>query len=299
MIKNLNISYAQLNPTIGDLEYNAGLIKKAVIGVGPDCDLLILPEMVVSGYPTEDLVLHPDFQDAVHRVVEEELAPLTSDGVAILLGSPWVIENKLYNAALLLAEGKIKGVVCKHHLPNYGVFDEDRVFVRGELPKPLELKGTSLGVMVCEDLWEDNVSSHLKEQGADLLIVINGSPYEVEKQDYRVGLAKKHVMRTELPLVYVNQLGGQDSLVFDGASFAMNEKGELISALSAWEEGTSALEDKVSSWPEEIENFYRGCVIGLRDYVRKNKFQGVAVGLSSHLQTDSFLIHSPYLPLQI
>jgi NAD+ synthase len=221
MTDSLSISIAQLDPTVGDVAGNLGRLmdawREAKTG---GADLVVASELFVAGYPPEDLVLKPAFVDACETAVAR-FAREAKDGPAVLLGTPWRQDGKLYNAAALVEGGKVSALRFKHDLPNYGVFDEKRVFAIGPAPGPVVLKGVRLGVMVCEDMWSGDACECLQESGAELLIVINGSPFEATKQQQRVDLARTRVKETGLPLLYVNQVGGQDELVFDGASFAM------------------------------------------------------------------------------
>ena len=237
MPARLSLALAQLNPAVGDVTGNIAKLraahgKAAAAGV----HLLIASELYVSGYPPEDLVLKPSFLDAVGKAVEA-LAKETSDGgPAILLGAPWREKSKTYNAALLLDQGRIAATIFKHDLPNYGPFDEKRVFASAPLPEPVEFRGIKLGVMVCEDMWTPDAAAHLKKSGAQILLAPHGSPFEIGKQERRRALAQARVRETGLPLVYVNQVGGQDELVFDGASFALDATGTCVLQAAAWEE---------------------------------------------------------------
>src|SRR5512134_3115785 len=218
MTQTLAIAMAQINPTLGDVLDNAERLKQARTAA-PRTDLVLGGELALTGYPPEDLVLKRLFQDCVEAGVED-LARSTADGgPGLLVGAPWRADGALHNAALLLDGGRIEGVVFKHELPNYGVFDEMRVFAPGPLPQPVTCRGARLGVMVCEDMWKSSVSRHLKEAGAEALLVINGSPFETDKWGSRRGMAGDRVKETGLDLAYVNLVGGQDELVFDGGSF--------------------------------------------------------------------------------
>src|SRR6185312_4603168 len=199
MTDRFRIALAQLNPVMGDIAGNLQRARAARREAG-DADLILFPELYIVGYPPEDLVLKP----ALHTV----------GGPAVLIGAPWVVEGRLYNAFLLLDGGRVAAVTLKHDLPNYGVFDEKRVFAAGPLPQPMTVRGVPLGVPVCEDIWTPAVTGALAERGAQLLLVPNGSPFEAGKEDVRLELARARVRETGLPLVYINQLGGQDELVF-------------------------------------------------------------------------------------
>jgi NAD+ synthase len=292
MTDSLVIAVAQFNPTVGDIAGNIARLRRALVEAkSQDADLVVAPELVVSGYPPEDLVLKPAFvadcQAAVAAFARE-----TAGAPAAILGSPWAQDGKLYNAALLLAGGEVASLRFKHELPNYGVFDEKRVFAAGAAPGPIAFKGVRLGVMVCEDMWFPSCAETLQESGAELLIVINGSPFENDKLGERVMHAASRIHETGLPLLYVNQTGGQDELVFDGASFALDRDCVLKFQAPSWREdlGVTRWRRGATGWtvergalvpPEEgPEAIYRALVLGLKDYVRKNRFPGVVLGLS-------------------
>jgi NAD+ synthase len=298
MTDRLAIALAQLNPTVGGVEANADRILKAreeAARLG--ADLMLGSELVVSGYPPEDLVLKPAFVNAAMAAVER-LAKATSDGgPALIVGSPWGDQGKVMNAALLLEGGRIASIRYKHDLPNYGVFDEKRLFASGPLPGPMPFKGVRLGVMVCEDMWTPDAAECLQESGAELLLVPNGSPFEFEKHDIRIQLALARVTETRLPLAYVNQVGGQDELVFDGASFVVNPDHSLAAqlpnfretvALTRWRrsgEGWVCEQGPLDKPAEGLEAIYAAMMLGLRDYVGKNRFPGVLLGLSGGIDS--------------
>jgi NAD+ synthase len=298
MTDRLAIALAQLNPTVGGIEGNVDCILKAreearALGA----DLMLASELVVCGYPPEDLVLKPAFIDAVLAGIQI-LAQATSDGgTAILVGSPWRDQGKVMNSALLLDQGRIASVRYKHDLPNYGVFDEKRLFASGPLPGPMPFRGVRLGVMVCEDMWTPDAAECLQESGAELLLVPNGSPYEFEKRDQRIQLAIARVAETGLPLAYVNQVGGQDELVFDGASFVINADHRLAAQLPCFQEAVALThwrrererwvceEGPLEKPAEGLEAIYAAMMLGLRDYVNKNRFPGVLLGLSGGIDS--------------
>ena len=295
MTETLDIALAQINPTVGDVEGNAGLIKAARAEAG-DADLVAMGELAMSGYPPEDLVLKAAFLDAIEERVRA-LAAVTGDGgPALLLGAPWRRNGELHNAALLLDGGDIAAVRLKHHLPNYGVFDEKRVFAPGPLPGPVAFRGARLGVMICEDMWEADVAECLEESGANILVVLNGSPFDVNKGDERLNHAVARVVESGLPLIYINLVGGQDELVFDGASFVLAADRELRAQAAAWETGILATRWRhrdgwtcdtgtVAETPGEMESTWRAMTTGLRDYVNKNGFPGVLIGLSGGIDS--------------
>jgi NAD+ synthase len=290
---SFKLALAQLNPVVGDLEGNLKKARQArAQAAASGADLIAFTELYLTGYPIEDLVLKPALQKAA-RAACEELAHDTGDGgPAILIGLPWGDGPFVYNAVALLDRGRIESVRYKNNLPNYGVFDEKRVFAPGPSPDPIDFRGVKLGVPICEDIWSEEVCEALAQAGAGLLIVPNGSPYWMDKQEVRYGVAETRVGETRLPLAYVNQVGGQDELVFDGASFVLNGDGALAVQMPAWEEGVGITEwrREGGSWHclpsaiAEIEDGeaanYLACVVGLRDYVNKNGFPGVVLGLS-------------------
>src|SRR6516165_3144485 len=236
----LNIAVAQLNPTVGDV---AGNLEKArgARTTAQGADLVVFTELFLSGYPPEDLVLKPAFQAACRAAVEALARDTADGGPAVLMGTPWVEEGRLYNAYALLAGGEVEAIRYKVNLPNYGVFDEKRVFAAGPLPGPVSFRGVRLGLPICEDTWTDwgdyeNVVECLAETGAELIIVPNGSPYWRDKAEVRLNVTVARVTEAGLPLLYINQVGGQDELVFDGASFALNADRSIAFQLPAFEE---------------------------------------------------------------
>ena len=242
------ITLAQLNPIVGDVAGNAAKARVARKQASADgADLVVFPELFMSGYPPEDLVLKPAFQSACRSAIEELARETADGGPAMLIGSPWVDDGKLYNACALLDEGRIAAIRFKANLPNYGVFDEKRLFARGPAAGPVTIRGIRVGVPICEDIWleeleeYENVVECLAETGAEILIVPNGSPYARNKNDLRLSIAVARVTESDLPLVYLNQVGGQDELVFDGASFALNADRSLAAQLPAFEENITTL----------------------------------------------------------
>ncbi|SMF84498.1 NH(3)-dependent NAD(+) synthetase [Tistlia consotensis] len=306
MTDRLTIALAQINPTVGNLPANLDKLRGVRARAAAEgADLVVATELCVSGYPPEDLVLKPDFLDAVQRGVEALAAETADGGPALLIGAPWRLDpearaplrGKVYNAALLLDGGEIRALRTKHHLPNYGVFDEIRVFAPGPLPGPVNFRGVRLGVMVCEDMWFPDVAECLEESGAEILVVPNGSPYESDKSDERLQLAVERVVECGLPLIYVNQVGGQDELVFDGASFVVDagrnlkvQLPEFVEALSItrWSRGPEgwSVESGDQAPPGSgMEPVYRALMLGLRDYVTKSGFPGIVLGLSGGIDS--------------
>ena len=299
-IQSFKIALAQLNPTVGDLAGNAAKLRSAhAHAASLNADLVVFSELFLTGYPPEDLVLKPAFQAAA-RASLEDLAATLPGGPAVLVGTIWPEDGKLYNAVVLLDEGKIAAVRSKHDLPNYGVFDEKRLFASGPLPGPIPFRGVRIGVPICEDIWTEDVCECLSETGAEILISPNGSPFDWKKPDVRMNVAVARVTETGLPLVYLNQVGGQDELVFDGASFVLNADCSLAAQLPAWREGIvlthwsrtpkgwHCAPSVVAPLPAGEASAYQACVLGLADYVNKNGFPGVVLGLSGGI--DSALV---------
>jgi NAD+ synthase len=297
----LAVAAAQLNATVGDIAGNTEKARRARQEAAQQgADIVVYPELFIAGYPPEDLVLKPAFQSACRTAIETLARETADGGPALLIGAPWNEDGKVYNAVCLLAGGRIGGVRFKVELPNYGVFDEKRVFAQGPMPGPLNFNGIRIGAPVCEDIWIPDVTECLAETGAEILLVPNGSPYHHGKEDIRVNLAVARVTETGLPLVYVNQVGGQDELVFDGSSFALNADRSLAFHMSSfleridmthWERAGGTWRCVDGPKIEAIEGDkadYAACVLGLRDYVDKNGFPGVVLGLSGGI--DSSLV---------
>jgi len=289
--ERLTIALAQMTQSVGDLDGNAAAIL-AMRERARDADLLLVPELQLTGYPPEDLVLKPEFvrrtMEAAERLVEATATP----GPALLFGTIVDEGSANYNAMLLADGGRVVGRTLKRELPNYGTFDEKRVFASGPMPEPIEFRGVKLGVPICEDIWQEPVCAHLAEAGAELLLVPNGSPYELDKDDQRQRLVRSRVTIAGLPLAYLNRVGGQDELVFDGSSFVMHPDGELVVQMCDWEEQLlltewrrgaegwecqTRAEHRLDPFPEDV---YRAMVVALRDYVARNGFPGVILGLS-------------------
>ena len=292
------LALAQLNPVVGDIEGNAKKAREArAWAADAGADLIVFTELYLTGYPIEDLVLKPALQQAAQAALESLARDTKDGGPAMLMGLPFADGLFVYNAQALLDRGRIEALRFKNNLPNYGVFDEKRVFAPGPLPAPIDFRGIKLGVPVCEDIWSEDVCRALAGAGADLLIVPNGSPYWMDKHDMRYEVAKDRVAETGLPLAYVNQVGGQDELVFDGASFVLNVNGRVAVQLPAWEEalGVTEWRREGGGWhclPGDIAEVEQGdaanylaCVTGLRDYVEKNGFPGVVLGLSGGINS--------------
>ena len=295
---SLKIALAQLNPTVGDVAGNADKVRRArdqAAAMG--ADVVAFPELFIAGYPPEDLVLKPAFQAACRSAVEA-LARESTSGPALLVGTPWLHEDgKLYNAYMLLAAGFVEALRFKVDLPNYGVFDEKRVFAPGPMPGPILVKGVRIGIPICEDIWGAEVVECLSETGGEILLVPNGSPYWRGKTEHRLNIAVARVVESGLPLIYLNMLGGQDELVFDGASFVLNADRSVGAqlptfreavALTEWRRETGGwrcVDGPITRQDENDKTDYGACVLGLRDYVEKSGFKGVVLGLSGGIDS--------------
>ncbi len=289
----LTIALAQIDCVVGDIEGNADRIRAARRdAAGQGADLVLFSELFLAGYPPEDLVLKPAFQEACRSALEALARETADSGPAMLVGLPWAEAGLCHNAIALLDGGRIAAVRFKSNLPNYGVFDEKRVFAPGPLPGPIPFRGVRLGAPICEDIWGTDVVECLAETGAELLLVPNGSPYWRGKQEERLQVALARVVESGLPMLYLNQVGGQDELVFDGGSFALNADRSLAAQLPSFAECVTTtvwerrgdlwrcVEGPMATTPEGDEADYAACVLGLRHYVEKNRFPGVVMGLS-------------------
>ncbi|MBC7519788.1 MAG: NAD+ synthase [Sandarakinorhabdus sp.] len=298
MTQSLSLALAQLNASVGGLDANTDAIL-AARGKAPDADLLVTPELSVVGYPPEDLVLKPALVAAAMARIETLAAATADGGPALLVGAPLAEHGRLFNAMFLLDGGKIAGITRKHDLPNYGTFDEKRVFAAGPLPGPLAFRGVRLGVPICEDIWTPDVTECLAETGAEILIVPNGSPFETGKDDRRLSPAVSRVTETGLPLVYLNRVGGQDELVFDGASFIVNADRKLALQMPDWDEAVTTTrwtrslighrwtcdQAGIAALDEDPADIYHAMLVALRDYVNRNGFKGVVLGLSGGIDS--------------
>jgi len=298
MAETLKIALAQLNPHEGALTANAALIRKARAEAARlGADLVVTPEFSIAGYPPEDLVRKPAFLAACEAEIASLAAETADGGPGLVVGGPWREGEKVYNALFLLEAGQIAARRAKHELPNYGVFDDKRVFDAGPAPGPIPFRGFRLGLMICEDWWFPAVSETLSETGAEILIAINGSPFEAEKHQARLDLAVSRCVETELGFVFVNQVGGQDELVFEGASFVMNADRSLAHVMPMFTEGLRITEwrrdggvlvcaaGEIAPALPRLEQIYGAMVLGLRDYVNKNRFPGVVLGLSGGIDS--------------
>jgi len=296
MTDRLKIALAQMNQRVGDLEGNAEAIL-AMREKATGADLLLCPELQLTGYPPEDLVLKPEFARRTMEVTERLVDATASPGPAMLIGTIYAEAGAVYNAMVLANEGRVLGRTLKHELPNYGTFDEKRIFTCGPMPDPIDFNGVKIGVPICEDIWLEPVCAHLARGGAELLLVPNGSPYELDKDDLRQKLVRSRCVMTGLPIAYLNRVGGQDELAFDGSSFVMHADGELVVQMPDWEEALLVTDwsrgpggwrcdtrevHALDPYPEDI---YHAMMVGLRDYVQRNGFPGVILGLSGGIDS--------------
>ncbi len=295
----LRIAIAQLNPVMGDIAGNLAKARAARAEAAKmKADLVLFTELFISGYPPEDLVLKPSFLAACEKAVRELAIETADGGPGVVIGTPLSRESGLHNSIAVLDGGEIIAERFKVDLPNYGEFDEKRVFQAGPMPGPVNFRGVRIGIPVCEDIWgELGVAETLAESGAEILLVPNGSPYHRAKMDRRHQIVLKQVIETELPMVYANQVGGQDELVFDGGSFAFNADRSLCLqmpqfteqiTLTVWQknnDGWRCEEGEKALLPEGIEADYSACMLGLRDYVNKNSFKDVVLGLSGGIDS--------------
>lgn len=310
-MSNFRLALAQLDPTVGDLAGNAQLIKSAAQRAQEqDCDLLALPEMMLTGYPIEDLSLRPSFRDAVLVALEKLAADLANEGISNLPVIVGYLDHS-HNAAAVLHQGKVVTKYFKHHLPNYGVFDEYRYFTPGTNPCVIRVKNIDVAIAICEDIWQEGGPvSKIKEIGVGLMVVINGSPYEQAKTDTRLSLVQTRAKQINAPVAYLNLVGGQDELVFDGSSIVVSKDGDLISRSKAFEtdllitdlhlEPQSAKspdliistevvshngQNRIESKLEPLAEIWNALTLGLESYVRKNKMKSVLLGLSGGIDS--------------
>ncbi len=295
----LRIAIAQLNPVMGDIAGNLARARSArKQAAAMQADLILFTELFIAGYPPEDLVLKPAFVEACEKAVLELAQDTKDGGPGVIIGTPLKRESGLHNAVMVLDGGEVIAERFKVDLPNYGEFDEKRVFQPGPLPGPVNFRGVRIGIPICEDIWgELGVAETLAESGAEILLVPNGSPYHRDKMDRRYQVVLKQVIETELPMLYANQIGGQDELIFDGASFAFNADKSLCLqmpqfdeaiTLTVWKregEGWLCEESDKAQLPEGMAADYAACMLGLRDYVNKNGFKDVVLGLSGGIDS--------------
>ena len=323
MADSLKLAIAQINPHLGQIDSNLALIRAARAEAAEmGADLVVTPEFSIAGYPPEDLVRKPAFLAACAAAIERLAEDTADGGPGLIVGGPWQDGDNVYNAAFVLDGGRIVAQRAKHELPNYGVFDDKRVFDAGPAPGPVIFRGFRIGLMICEDWWFPAVSETLQESGAEMLLAINGSPWEDGKHADRVALAVARVVETGLAFVFCGQVGGQDELVFDGGSFVLNPDRSLACQMALFQSEITLTEweyagDKlvcmphpVPDEPYRLELIYRAMMLGLADYVNKNRFPGVILGLSGGIDSAlsaavavdalgadrvrSFMLPSPY-----
>lgn len=293
----MKLFLAQINNIVGDIDGN---LKRAIDILDQaeelNSDLVVFSELFLSGYPPEDLVLKKSFVEECRNALDTLINYSKTKKVGLIVGLPIYEKNNLFNAAAIVDEGKLIGFSKKINLPNYSVFDEKRVFHQNDIPKVFEFRGIKLGVPICEDIWQDNVCLELKNQGCELIVSPNGSPFDKYKINQRKTIIEDRVSEIGLPFVYINQVGGQDELVFDGSSLIMNGDKEIIYEAPPWQEHNAVIEfnekeKKFNNLPfnefkfSDLENIYMATVIGLRDYVGKNNFPGVILGLSGGIDS--------------
>jgi len=294
----LTIAFAQVNPTVGDVAGNATLVRRMRDeAAAQGADLVVFSELVLVGYPPEDLVLRPALVEAAAAALKDLERESNAPGApGLVVTLPWKDNGHIRNAVALVAGGCCE-LRFKHELPNYGVFDEKRVFDPGPLPEPVTFRDARVGLPICEDIWLDHVTRHLEHRGVQLMLVPNGSPFEVDKFAHRLELARARVRDTSTPIAYINQVGGQDELVFDGGSFVMNADGSLACVMPFWREALTLTRwtldgkafrcDSNAEWVPQprLEAIYNAMVLGLRDYARKNRFPGVVLGMSGGIDS--------------
>jgi NAD+ synthase len=295
----LRIAAIQANPKVGDVSGNMDMLRSLRQKASKKgAHLAVFSELFISGYPPEDLVLKGSFQHACRKALEDFIPETKDGGADIVVGLPWEQGGHVYNMVALIGQGKLLGIRAKVDLPNYGVFDEKRVFHKGAMPEPLDWRGIKLGLPICEDLWNKTIAAHLAEKGADILVTPNGSPFWQGKCAERLKVMRQRVEEVKKPIIYVNQIGGQDELVFDGGSFGLNSDGSLAFAAPQFEEAILMSEwqkDVSGDWscksgehhslPDNESATWQACVLGLRDYVNKNGFHGVVLGLSGGIDS--------------
>ena len=293
----MKLFLAQINNIVGDIDGN---LKRAIDILDQaeelNSDLVVFSELFLSGYPPEDLVLKKSFVEECRNALDTLINYSKTKKLGLIVGLPIYQKNNLFNAAAIVDEGKLIGFSKKINLPNYSVFDEKRVFHQNDIPKVFEFRGIKLGVPICEDIWQDNVCLELKNQGCELIVSPNGSPFDKYKINQRKTIIEDRVSEIGLPFVYINQVGGQDELVFDGSSLIMNGDKEIIYEAPPWQEHNAVIEfnEKEKKFNNlsfnefkfsDLENIYMATVIGLRDYVSKNNFPGVILGLSGGIDS--------------
>ncbi len=290
MSSNVKVAVAQLNCTVGDFEGNSRkIVEAARRAASAGAHVLLTPELSLTGYPPEDLLLRRAFYAATDAALQKLAAQLLQfPEMRVVVGHPLAREGRRFNAASLISGGMIHGTYCKHDLPNYDVFDEQRYFTPDNRPFVFDVDGTSFGVNICEDTWFSYAPECSQAAGAQVLLVLNGSPFHLGKQQQRLQIMRDNVCRFDLAAVYANLVGGQDELVFDGASFVLNGRGEIVATAPYFEEAVLVVDfvDGVpqagerASEPTQEALAYSALVLGVRDYIGKNAFPGALIGLS-------------------
>lgn len=298
MKNDFRVAVAQLNPVVGDIEGNFSLAVMAHQQAKEEgADIVLFTELFISAYPPEDLVLKPAFIKKCEDAVKK-LAKITKEGPGMIIGLPLKHNESIYNGVVVLDEGRIVAESLKFDLPNYAEFDEKRLFFPGPRPEPIIYRGLKLGIVICEDIWNDSsLCAELAKKGAEIILVLNGSPYQRDKTLKRIEIVRKQVLQSGIPVIYANQIGGQDELVFDGGSFALNGQGKIVFQMKHFEShiAVSYWQRKKTNWqclsgPNEnllngLAADYQACVLGLKDYVNKNRFKDVILGLSGGIDS--------------
>ena len=299
MKNNIKIALAQLNPIVGDVKGNINKLIKIRNDLNNSTEIIVVPELYVTGYPIDDLVLRNDFLELVQNEINN-LAKHTSDGkAAIIIGAPRKENKTIRNTVYVLDNGKVLSFRDKYNLPNTGVFDEQRIFSPGTLSGPVKVRDVLIGLPICEDIWNETVIECLCETGAEIILSINASPFTTKKIDQRISVAASRVLESKLPLIYLNRVGGQDELVFDGSSFCLSHHGKLKIQLKDFQEQTLEIDlkktgnnwefrENINTVSSSIESLYKSLVISVRDYVNNNGFPGVVLGMSGGI--DSALV---------
>ena len=294
MSENLNILLAQTNPIVGNIDHNRDLVLD-IVSKNKDADLIIFSELVLSGYPPEDLVLKSAFQNKVCDAFHEIMDASVESESYIIIGRPWKENEQLYNAAIVLHKGKVFHRHLKNTLPNYGVFDEKRIFAAGNESSLFEIKGNKIALFICEEIWDSETYKKVEGKDCDLVVTINASPFEYKKISQRENLAIELSKKINAPVIYVNQVGGQDEIVFDGSSFVADAN-KVLRRLPACESTSDlvafnktkkefSFSEKVFDEKSEEEILYSNLVLGLKDYIEKNNFPGVVIGISGGIDS--------------
>lgn len=295
----LQIYTAQINPTVGDITGNRKLILKHYNNaLDKHADLCLLPEASLCGYTPADLVLRPQFLKDLQTEIMSNIIPFIGK-TALILNTPWVHNKKTYNAALFIQNQEIKQIIYKQCLPNFSVMDEKRIFEAGQNNKTISINGLKIGLLICHDTWWPEVAESLKQDGANVLLSINGSPYALGKEDFRIEFCKQRVKETGLPILYNNIVGGQDEILFDGRTFTINPNEDASNKFSAWKEESRILQliknndghgyifknEKSAKPLNHMNNIYKGLCIGFKDYMQKCAFKKVVLGLSGGIDS--------------